>query len=486
MSDLAPAASRTRCTPVTLAVLAALAVAIGAVESLPLPALPLIQTELGLTPAQAGLLSTTLLLAGSVTMPITAKLADAHGGRRMLLVLVWCIVAGGATSAFAGSLPVMLVGQFLQGLGAGVLPVAFVVLRESFPERMSTSVGVITGFFTAGGGAGILVSGQLADTLSRRWMFLLPTLLVTVLAVVAHLVLPRGSAGRRAAARLDWPGCLLLAVALGALMYNLSKIPENGWLSITTLGLFALTLISGAAWVVVERHAQDPVVDLRLLGRRGVWSSSIVAGVLGAGYAVPNFLIPQLLAVPEAVAGFGFGASPGDISLYLFPGIVVAVVVGPAAGLLVRRVGSRAVVVGGLVVTAAGLLFAMQWHSSPWQIVLVLLLTTGVGVGAASTALYVGVIDSVEEAETGVATAVSGVARGIGASLGVQIAAAVITANTNPTTTLPTERGFQHGFLLSAALILLPLVIMRFLPGSTRRAASPAPSEKATGPTTVQ
>lgn len=486
MSDPASAAPRAPYTPATLGVLAALAVAIGAVESLPLPALPLIQKELGLVPSQAGLLSTTLLLAGSVSLPITAKLADAYGGRRMLLVLVWCIVAGGATSAFAGSLPVMLAGQFLQGLGAGVLPVAFVVLRESVAERMSTSVGVVTGFFTAGGAAGILLSGPLADTLSRRWMFLLPTLLVTLLAVVSHLVLPRSAVRQRTVTRVDWPGALALAAALGTLMYNLSKIPENGWHSSTTLTLFALTLICGAAWVVIERRAADPVVDLRMLGRRGVWSSCVVAGVLGAGYAVPNFLIPQLLVMPKAVAGFGFGASPSDISLYLFPGIVVAVVIGPAAGLLVRRVGPRAVVVGGLIVTASGLLIALRWHSEPWHIVLVLLLTTGTGVGAASTALYVGVIDSVEESDTGVATALSGVGRGIGASLGIQISAAVITANTDPATHLPAERGFQHGFLLSAGLLLVPLVLVRFLPGSARQAEHPASSEKTTGPSAIR
>ncbi|MFD6289342.1 MFS transporter [Streptomyces sp. NPDC060205] len=481
MSETAPS-PHVRSAPATLAVLAALAVAIGAVESLPLPALPLIQRELELTPAQAGLLSTTLLLAGSVTVPITAKFADAFGGRRVLLALVWCIVAGGAVSAFAGSLPVMLTGQFLQGLGAGIIPVAFVVLRELFPQRMSASVGMVMGCFTVGSGAGVLIAGPLADTLSRRWMFLLPTLLVTALAVIAYFMLPHGTTPRkRPAARTDWLGGLLLAATLGTLMFNLSKIPENGWLSATTWGLLTLTVVFGTAWVLVERRAEDPVVNLRMLGRRGVWSSSAVAGVLGAGYAVPYFLIPQLLALPAEATGFGFGASASDISLYLFPAVVVAVVVGPAAGALVRRVGPRAVVVGGLIVTASGLLFALRWHSSPWHIVLVLLLTVGVGVGAASTALYIGVIESVEAADTGVATAIGGVARGVGAAIGVQIAAAIITTSASPTTHLPTEGGFESGFLLSTALVLLPLVIVRFLPGRASQTASPARDEGATG-----
>ncbi|MEU9886720.1 MFS transporter [Sphaerisporangium sp. NPDC051011] len=481
MPDINPTAPRAGSTPVTIAVLAALAIAIGALESMPLPALPLIQRELGLNPAQAGLLSTTLMLTASVTIPIIAKLADAHGGRRTLLALTWCVVGGGAVSAFAGSLPTMLFGQFLQGLGAGILPVAFVVLRELFPERMSVSVGVVIGFFTVGGGVGVLTAGPLADALSRRWMFLLPTLIVMVVGVVAHFALPHRTVHTRQAARLDWLGGILLAATLATLMLNLSWIPQNGWLSFNTLALLILTIVFGAAWVLVERRAANPMLDLRMLRRQGVWSSSVVAGVLGAGYSVPYFLFPQLLAMPPAVAGYGFGASPSDISLYLFPTVVVAIVVGPVTGLLVRRIGSRAVVVGGLILTASGPLIATIWHSSPWHIVLSLLLTIGLGAGAASTALYTGVIDSVEQADTGVATAISGVARGIGLSLGIQISAAIITAGADPTTHLPTERSFQVGFLLAAAVILLPLVIVHLVPGSARR-ASTSPSAEVTAP----
>ncbi|WP_051791593.1 MFS transporter [Amycolatopsis jejuensis] len=457
--------SRSGSKAAAIFVLAALTVAIGALESMPIPALPLIQRELGLDPAQAALLTTTLLLTGSVTMPIIAKLADARGGLRVLVALSWCIVVGGAVSAFAGSLPLMVFGQFMQGLGIAVVPVSFVVVRELFPERMAVAVGVITGCFTVGGGVGVLSAGPLADAWSRRWMFLLPTLLVTVLAFVAQFAFRR-AARPGSAARLDWAGAVLLAGALAALTLNLAWIPQNGWFSAPTGILLVLTLVFGTAWVVVERRVADPMVDLRMLGRRGVWSSSVVAAVLGVGYAVPYFLFPQLLAMPPSVAGFGFGASASVISLYLFPAVAVAVLVGPVTGLLVRRVGSRAVVAGGLVVTGCGIVFAAFWHSAPWHIVVSMLLTIGLGVGAAFTALYTGVIDAVEAADTGVATAINGIARGIGLSLGVQLSAVIISAGADPSTHLPSEASFRTGFFLSAVLVLIPLAVVRFVPGS--------------------
>ncbi|WP_045316241.1 MFS transporter [Lentzea aerocolonigenes] len=425
-------------------VLAVLAVTIGALESIPFPALPLLQRELGLDPAQAGLLSTTLIITSAITMPIVARIADDRGGRRTLLVLTWCIVAGAVLSAFATTFPVILMGQFLQGLGGGILPVSFVVARQLFPDSTPVAVGWLTGLFTVGTGLGVLASGPLADVLSRQWMFLLPALVVAAVALAAPFVLPGDAKARTA--RLDWPGGALLALTLATLMLALYA---------GALVLLALALVLGAAWVLVERRAAHPLVDLHVLRTRGVWTASVVAGVLGASYSATYFLVPQLLSTPR------FGATPSDISLYLFPTVVVAIVVGPVSGLLVRKAGARVAVVAGLVLTAAGTLFLALWHEMPWQIVLGLLVTLGLGVGTASTATYTSAIASVRQENTGVASATCGIARAIGAALGVQAAAVLLTDS-------PSAGAFRFGFLLAAAVVLLPLALVGGVPEWSR------------------
>jgi MFS family permease len=433
-----------RSTRPAMAVLAALAVTIGALESIPFPALPLLQRELGLDPAQAGLLSTTLIITSAITMPIVAKIADDRGGRRTLLVLTWCIVAGAVLSAFATSFPAILLGQFLQGLGGGVLPVSFVVARRLFKET-PVAVGVLTGLFTVGTGLGVLVAGPLADALSRQWMFLLPALVVAAVAVVAPFALP-GSGGVRRT-RLDWLGGALLALALATLMLALFLAPQG---PLAAVALLALTVAFGTGWVAVERRAEHPMVDLRILRTRGVWTASVTAAALGASYSATYFLMPQLLSAPP------FSATASDISLYLFPTVMVAIVVGPLSGLLVRRAGARAVVAAGLVLTAAGTLFVAAWHEVPWQIVVSMLVTLGLGVGTASTATYTSVIASVGAEDTGVAAATCGIARAIGAALGVQVAAALLTA---------AEGAFQLGFVVAAVVVLVPLALLRGIPG---------------------
>ncbi|MGI5500270.1 MFS transporter [Lentzea sp. CA-135723] len=421
-----------------MAVLAALAVTIGALESIPFPALPLLQRELGLDPAQAGLLSTTLIITSAITMPVVAKIADDRGGRRTLLVLTWCIVAGAVLSAFATTFPVILLGQFLQGLGGGVLPVSFVVARQLFRDSTPVAVGVLTGLFTVGTGLGVLAAGPLADALSRQWMFLLPAIAVAVVALVAPAVLPGPQTVRRV--RLDWLGGALLAVALATLMLALYVAPQG--LAVAAV-LFVLALGFGAGWVVVERRSAHPLVDLGILRARGVWTASLTAAALGASYSATYFLVPQLLT--------GFGATASEISLYLFPTVLVAVVVGPLSGVFVRKAGTRFVLVAGLLLTALGTLFVAGWHEVPWQLVVGLLVTLGLGVGTASTATYTSVITSVDPQDTGVAAATCGIARAIGAALGVQVSAALLVAGGS----------FRLGFLLAAVVVLVPLVLQR-------------------------
>lgn len=425
-----------RSTRPAMAVLAALAVTIGALESIPFPALPLLQRELGLDPAQAGLLSTTLIITSAITMPIVAKIADDRGGRRILLVLTWCIVAGAVLSAFATSFPVILLGQFLQGLGGGVLPVSFVLARRLFPDSTPVAVGVLTGLFTVGSGLGVLAAGPLADAFSRQWMFLLPALVVAAVAIVAPVALPGPGQVRRT--RLDWPGAVLLALALATLMLALFLAPQG---LATAAVLLVLTAAFGAGWVAVERRAEHPLVDLGVL--RSVWRASLTAGALGASYSATYFLVPQLLS--------GFGATASEISLYLFPTVLVAVVVGPLSGLFARRAGTRTAMAAGLTLTAAGTLFVAGWHEVPWQIAAGMLVTLGLGVGTASTATYTAAISSVGEQDTGVAAATCGIARAIGAALGVQVAAALLTGGAS----------FRLGFALAAVVALAPLVLLR-------------------------
>ncbi|WP_352396738.1 MFS transporter, partial [Kineosporia sp. NBRC 101677] len=106
-------------------VLGFLALALGTLQSVVEPALPLLQNELGVSPAEGALVANTLLVTGAVLTPVVGKLGDRYGGRRVMVWLMAVVSAGGLLAAIAPSLPVLLLGQLLQGAMVGALPLSF-------------------------------------------------------------------------------------------------------------------------------------------------------------------------------------------------------------------------------------------------------------------------------------------------------------------------------------------------------------------------
>ncbi|MGW6458951.1 MFS transporter [Streptomyces sp. NPDC055078] len=466
---------------VVIGLIGLLTLVIGAVESMTIPVLPLIGADLSLTPAQAALIPSTLVITGALTTPIVGSLADRYGGRPLLLGVSALVVGGAAVSALTGSFPLLVAGQALQGVGVAFLPLGFVLLRERFAsEKRTVAVGFIAGLFTLGGGTGVVLAGPIAENLSWRWMFALPAVLIIVISLLSAWAIP-GSRPLSATApgRIDWAGAVLLAATLFSLMLALTELPSEGWTSPLVLGLLAATLVLGAVWVLVERRTADPLIDVTMLTNPVMISATLVAVVLIMGYAAAFIAIPQLTVMPKET-GFGLGGTASDVGLYLLPGAVVAAVIGPLAGMACRRAGSRAVLVGGLAIAAGSSLFGAFLHSEPWQLILLFVLL-GIGVSAGSTAVYNGIFDSVPAEDTGAATGLNTVARAVGLSLGLQISAAIVSRSAEGSPVpMPTEAGYTNSYLVAAAITAAAALFVRAMPGrGTAAPAAPGSTDRA-------
>ncbi|MGW1281238.1 MFS transporter [Streptomyces tsukubensis] len=442
--------------------LSMLAVATGALESVVTPTLPLLQRELDMSPAEGALLSIVLLVTGALVTPIAGRLGDRYGGKRILIRLMTVVCAGGLVSALAPNLPVLLLGQVLQGAMVGALPLSFILVRKHLPAAESkVAIGVVSGLFVGGGMAGTLSAGPVAEGLSRHWMFALPTIAVIGSTMLVNRLMPDDPPGRPDDAGVDWPGLLLLSAALVTLMLTLALAPDI--IGSQPLILLALVVVLAAlvtGWTAVERRAASPMVDLGLLARPAVWKSCVLTFAICAGTAVAVHLVPQLFAV--SADGYGFGAGATEIGFFLLPGAVVASLAGPLSGFGAQRFGSRAVVcAGGAVMTAA--LFALAAaHSEVWHLVIgkaVIALANGLCV----TALVTGTATAVDPGDTGIATGLVLVTRVIGFAVGVQISGAILTAGTPSGSDVPAESAFVTGFVVAGAVTALSLLVARTL-----------------------
>ncbi|MFF1374628.1 MFS transporter [Streptomyces sp. NPDC058308] len=441
----------------TIGALGFLALALGTLQSVVEPALPLLQGELGVSPGEGALIGNTLLITGAVVTPVAGKLGDRYGGKRVLVRLSAVVAAGGLLAALAPNLPALLLGQVLQGVMVGVLPLSFILVRKHLSSSASqVAIGLVMALFTGGGIVGTLIAGPIAEGLSWHWMFALPTIaVVATTAAVARLMpddppVPSGGG-------IDWPGVVLLSGTLLTFMIGLVRV-TNGLAPGAAGALAVLVVALAAGWVVVERRAASPMVDLRMLAKPAMWHACVLTFVVTTSLGMVLFLLPQLFAL--SADGYGFGLGTTDIGLLLLPGAIAGSLSDSVGGIAARRFGPRAVVVAGTVVTAATMFALSALHTTTWHLVLAKVFTA-FAAGVGTTALLAGAATAVETKDTGIATSLLVVTRVIGVALGVQIGGAILDSGADPLTGLPDESAFATGFALAGLVAALSLLAVR-------------------------
>jgi MFS family permease len=261
-------------------------------------------------------------------------------------------------------------------------------------------------------------------------------------------------------------------VGLGAVLIAVSKTPSWGWLSAETVVVMVFGLLVLAAWVYSETHSAEPLVDMKMMRIRGVWTTNTVALLLGFGMYSSFILLPQYVETPEK-AGYGFGASVTGAGLFLLPSTAGMLLASPLAGRLSSTVGSRVPLLLGTAITTAAFLLLAVAHTHPGEIYLAAALM-GVGIGFAFSALANLIVEAVEPHETGVATGMNTVMRSIGGAVGGQIGASVLAANV-AADGLATEHGFTIAFALAAGALLVSTLTALAVPRPQRRAAQAVP-----------
>ncbi|MEE4593692.1 MFS transporter [Streptomyces sp. DSM 41524] len=443
----------------SIGALGILALALGTLQTVVDPALPLLQRELGVSSGEGALVSNAVLITGAAIAPVAGKLGDRYGGKRVLVRLMAVVSAGGLLAGLAPNLPVLLLGQILQGAMVGALPLSFILVRKHLPAGESQlGMGLVMALFTGGGMVGTLTAGPIAEGLSWHWMFALPTIVIIAMTLVVARLMPHDPP-IESEYRFDWPGVLLLSGTLLAFMLGLVRVTGDDGLPPLAVGALAVAVVALATgWVVVERRAASPMVDLRMLAKPAMWHACMLTIVITTSFGMVSFLLPQLFGVEGD--GYGFGADTTDIGLFLLPGAIAGAVSDSVGGIAGRRFGLRAVVIVGAVVTAATMTALVSLHTAEWQLVLAKALAA-MAAGAGTTALLTSAAGAVETKDTGIATSVLVVTRVIGIALGVQIAAAILDAGADPKTGLPAESAFVTGFAVAGVVAALSLLVVR-------------------------
>jgi EmrB/QacA subfamily drug resistance transporter len=440
------------------------------------PALPQIQSSLHTSESAVGWVLTAYLLSASVATPIIGRLGDMYGKERLLMIVLLMLAFGTLISAIASSLWLMVLGRVIQGAGGGIFPLAFSIIRDEFPrERVPGAIGLVSSLLGIGGGAGVVFAGIVTENLSYHWLFWFPLVIIVFTAFLTRRYIPESPV--KTPGEINYRAAGLMTVGMSGVLLAITETSTWGWGSPKTLGLLAFGMAVIVAWVLEELRSREPLVDMRMMAIRGVWTTNTVAFLIGVGMYSSFVLLPEL--VQEPVSSGGFGASVTVAGLFLLPATIAIVIVGQMAGLLERRIGSRGSLIGGALFALVCYALLVADRSQQWEIYVAAGLL-GIGIGLSFSAMANLIVENVRQEQTGVATGMNAVTRTLGGAFGGQLAATLLASNLggggNPT---------SSGFTLSFLMCLIALAgALGFAVAVPRRGANEGASEVALLPQT--
>ena len=414
---------------------------------------------------------TSTLLAAAVITPISGRLGDMYGKRRIVLVLVAVMVAGSVVAALSPGIVGIIVGRALQGAIVGVVPLGISIMRDVLHEdRVDSAIAFMSATLGVGGALGLPISALVTERSDWHVLFWLAAGLGVVVFALVLWIVPVSVL--RTAGRFDYIGAAGLAIGLVGILLAISRGNEWGWGSPIVLACGLGGLVVLLLWGWFELRIDAPLLDLRVAARPAVLLTNIASVAMGFSLFASNVVYPQLLELPVAT-GAGFGLSLLAASLIVMPSGLVMMVLSPIAGRIASRTGPKLLLLLGAISLIAAYGFTLLFSSEVWHILVAnILIGAGIGFGYASMPMLI--MRSVPQSETGASNGLNALFRSLGTSTAAAVIGAVLASysvdfNGIP---VPTTTGFTLSLILGGAAALIALVVALFIP------AKRAPQER--------
>ncbi|MCT2583666.1 MFS transporter [Actinophytocola gossypii] len=433
-------------------------------------ALPSIGTELAFGTAElAWVVDAYMLLFGGFLL-LGGRCADLFGRVRMFRVGLTLFAVASLVAGLAGSPELLVVARAAQGLGAALLsPAALSILVVTFTEENARrrALGIWGGLIGVAGVSGVILGGVITEAVGWPWIFFVNVPIAIVLGGLT-LLLPTGEACA-STGRFNPVGATLVTSGLLLLIYTVIETSHRSWSDPVTVAGLAGAAALLVAFVAHERRTANPIVRLGLLARRPVAVANILTVLVSAGLYGMFFLLTLYMQQVHQWSPLRTGWSWAPF------GVAIAVVTVLAIRLL-PRIGSRSLVVGGLLLFAAGQYLLLRTTATGGYVeeLLPALLLCGAGLGLALVPNTVTAVSGIAPAEAGAASGTLNTSQQVGGAVGLAVLATLATrrfASELATGTTPADAimsGFHHAFTVMLGLTATA-VLVAFLVPSVRR-----------------
>jgi len=450
-------------------------------------ALPHIQTALHFSGTNLEWVVNAYALAFGGLLLLGGRSGDLLGRRRIFIAGILLFSLASLVGGFATNEAWLLTARVVQGIGgAFAAPTALSLIAVTFPEGppRNRAMGVYAAMSIAGGGIGLMAGGLLVEYASWRWVLFVNVPIGLVVAFLAARVLPE-SARRRG--QFDLPGAITGSLGLGALVYGLSyaaTTPDgiSHWGDTKVIVSLVAAVVLLVAFGFIEVRSKQPLVPMRVLRSRDRTGSYLISLCVGTSLFGMFFFLT--LFVQNV---WGYSALKTGIA-YL-PLIGMVIVASGVASQLVTRIGARPLMLAGSILSTGGLFWLSRINENSHYVSGLLgpMLVTALGMGLIFVPLSLVSLSKVADSDAGVASSLLNVGQQIGGSIGLailgtvawsavatsihsQVAAAakhvaghLSAAQQAAATRVITDHaysvGFSKGYVVSAGIALLGLVI---------------------------
>jgi EmrB/QacA subfamily drug resistance transporter len=417
-------------------------------------ALPSIQVDLGFSQENLQWVISAYALVFGGFLLLGGRSADLLGRRRIFLGGIVVFTLASLFAGLAWSEASLITARAFQGLGAAIItPAALSILSTTFAEGRDRNIalgvwGAVGGF---GAAAGVLMGGILTDALSWEWIFFVNVPVGVVAFVLAPFLLDESRDAR--VKTFDLPGAALVTAGLSSLVYAITQAGQDGWLAGRTVGFFAVALVLLAGFVGWELRHPEPLMRFGLFRTRTVSGANVAGFIMGTAlfsmFLMLTLYMQQVLGYSAMKTGVAYLAVAGT-----------AIIWSGVAAQLVTRVGVKPVLVTGMSLLTAGLVYFTQVSVGGSYLTDLLpgFLLIGIGIGFAFVPITIAALAGVEAAEAGLASGLINTSQQIGGALGIAALSTIATSRTDDAVSsgsaLPTALvdGFTGAFLAGAII----------------------------------
>jgi len=498
---------------ITLAILSCVGLMAMFADTMVLPAIPDLIRDFGITYNASSWILASFLITGAVMTPIAGRLSDMYGKKKMLLIIVGIYTIGISVAAISTNFSILIIARIMQGVGASMFAISFSIIREKFdPEKLAVAQGIFSSMFSAGAVIGVAIGGTIINNFGWHATFLLviPIAVVLFAAITRFIHLDTDKATRISDKNTEFC-CRFIHVRRDILLSesnstttteyadsNISSIDKNRstidlmgaiTLSITVvsflvalqfiqtvsasdssnvlivIGFGAAAIIALCFFIIIERKANSPLIDLKLLINKILLPANIINMIVGiTALMVVYQTVPILIRSPQPL---GFGGNALSIANVQLPYMVVSLVVSIASGFIVSKFGNQRPTVFGIIISIAGFSSMFVFHSTEILITINLaIIATGLSLTQIGSINIILVNTPMQS--NGVSLGMTTLLYLIGTSVGPVLAGVFMQANQTLLPLIgsfPAPQSYNLIFLTAAIMSVLSIILVGAMSG---------------------